>query len=138
MSAARRLAKTRLFYCSVCRVQFSVTAGTVFEHSRVPLDRWVTAVRLACSSDGVNAGEVAAATGVTYKAAVGMMRRLRDAAERAAIRARSFRSGHERRLSFAPLQPEEAMRAILMVSPETREEKLDRAWAELTAGSKGK
>jgi len=32
-----------LFYCRDCRGQFSVTVGTVFERSHVPLHKWVLA-----------------------------------------------------------------------------------------------
>ena len=129
---ARRLGTSELFQCGDCRAQFSLTAGTVLEHSRVPLEGWVAAIGSACLPAGVNAEQVQILTGVTYKSAVSMMRRLRDASERAGIGRRSFRLGHQRRLSFAPLPVEEVLRALLQLRPETSDERLDRAWAELT------
>src|ERR1051325_114056 len=35
-----------LLECRACRKQFSVTVGTVFERSHVPLHKWVLAVHL--------------------------------------------------------------------------------------------
>src|ERR1700733_9847967 len=39
-----------LLKCKDCREQFSVTVGTVFERSKVPLTKWVLATHLLCSS----------------------------------------------------------------------------------------
>jgi transposase-like protein len=36
--------------CAGCREQFSVTVGTVFEDSHVPLNKWLLAIHLLCSS----------------------------------------------------------------------------------------
>ena len=127
---ARRLSDSGLFQCRECRGRFSATAGTVFAHSRVPLEHWVAAIREACSPEGVNAAELEQLAGVTYKSAVAMMRRLRDAGERAGI-ARNIRRGYERRLSLVPTNVEEALRGILKLPPETSDERLERAWSEL-------
>jgi hypothetical protein len=132
----RRLGTGALFQCLGCRAQFSVIGGTVLGHSRVPLEAWVAAVRGACSPEGVNARELQELAGMTYKAAVGMMQRLREAGERAGI-ARRVRRGHELRLMFAAVSSEEALRAMLRVRPETREERLERAWANLTDRARG-
>ena len=29
-----------LYFCNVCREQFTVTVGTVFERSKIPLNKW--------------------------------------------------------------------------------------------------
>jgi len=39
-----------LLFCGDCRKQFSVTVGTVFERSKIPLHKWVLATHLVCSS----------------------------------------------------------------------------------------
>jgi transposase-like protein len=49
---ANAAAKTRagLRYCSSCKGQFTVTVGTVFEDSKIPLRKWLIAWYLICSS----------------------------------------------------------------------------------------
>jgi transposase-like protein len=39
-----------LRYCADCKSQFTVTIGTVFEDSKIPLRKWLTAWYLFCSS----------------------------------------------------------------------------------------
>lgn len=39
-----------LLYCADCKSQFTVTVGTVFERSKVPLHKWVYASHLMCAS----------------------------------------------------------------------------------------
>src|SRR5271170_465040 len=39
-----------LLSCGHCRQQYTVTVGTVFEDSHVPLHKWVYANHLICSS----------------------------------------------------------------------------------------
>jgi transposase-like protein len=45
-------AKTRagLRWCSTCKQPFTVTIGTVVEHSHIPLRKWLIAFYLVCSS----------------------------------------------------------------------------------------
>ncbi|MGA2029639.1 MAG: IS1595 family transposase, partial [Verrucomicrobiota bacterium] len=49
---ANAAAKTRagLRYCSNCKGQFTVTVGTVFEDSKIPLRKWLIAWYMLCSS----------------------------------------------------------------------------------------
>jgi len=71
-----------LFRCKQykCRKQFTVTVGTVFERSRVPLHKWLMATYLMCSSKkGVSAHQVHRTLGVTYKTAWFMSHRIREA-----------------------------------------------------------
>src|SRR5690606_16525667 len=44
--------KTRpgLYQCADCRKQFTVTVGTIFERSRVPLNKWILAFYLMNTS----------------------------------------------------------------------------------------
>jgi len=45
-----------VYKCGGCRKQFTVTVGTIFEDSHIPLDKWLFATHLMCSSKkGVSA-----------------------------------------------------------------------------------
>jgi transposase-like protein len=67
--------------CAGCRKQFTVTKGTIFEDSHIPLNTWLMAIHLVCSSKkGMSAHQLHRMLGVTYKAAWFMVHRLRYAA----------------------------------------------------------
>jgi transposase-like protein len=69
-----------LYYCGMCSSQFTVTIGTVFERSKVPLTKWWMAAHLFNQGkNGVSAHEIHRSIGVTYKTAWFMMHRLREA-----------------------------------------------------------
>lgn len=69
-----------LLFCGDCRSQFTVTVGTVFERSKVPLHKWVLATHLLCSSKkGMSAHQLHRTLGVTYKTAWFMSHRIREA-----------------------------------------------------------
>lgn len=69
-----------LYFCGDCREQFTVTVGTVFERSKVPLHKWVLATHLLCSSKkGMSAHQIHRTIGVTYKTAWFMCHRIREA-----------------------------------------------------------
>ena len=69
-----------LYTCNDCRKQFTVTVGTVFERSKVPLHKWLQAAYLLCSSKkGMSAHQIHRSIGVTYKTAWFMMHRIREA-----------------------------------------------------------
>jgi len=69
-----------LLYCRSCRKQFSVTVGTVFERSHVPLHKWVLATHLlSASKKGMSAHQLHRMLGVTYKTAWFMAHRIREA-----------------------------------------------------------
>src|SRR5436853_3038406 len=69
-----------LYYCNDCKGQFTVTVGTVFERSKVPLTKWWLAAHLLNSSKkGISAHQIHRTIGVTYKTAWFMMHRLREA-----------------------------------------------------------
>ena len=74
--------KTRkgLLKCRACRKQFSVTIGTVFEDSHVPLTKWIQAIYLiGASKKGISAHQLHRMLGVTYRSAWFMAHRLRYA-----------------------------------------------------------
>ena len=67
-----------LYQCNACREQFTVTVGTVFERSKVPLNKWLLCNHLLCSSKkGMSAHQIHRMLGVTYKTAWFMCHRLR-------------------------------------------------------------
>jgi transposase-like protein len=69
-----------LFHCGDCRQQFTVTVGTVFERSKVPLHKWIFATHLMCASKkGVSAKQLERMLEVTYKTAWFMSHRIREA-----------------------------------------------------------
>lgn len=69
-----------LWKCKDCRKQFSVTVGTVFERSKVPLNKWLLAVHLLCASKkAISSHQVHRMLGVTYKSAWFMTHRIREA-----------------------------------------------------------
>jgi len=71
-----------LYYCNECKGQFTVTVGTVFERSKVPLTKWWMAAHLMNSGkNGVSAHEIHRSIGVTYKTAWFMMHRIRTAVQ---------------------------------------------------------
>lgn len=69
-----------LHKCYSCKGHFTVTVGTVFERSKVPLHKWVLATHLfASSKKGFSAHQLHRTIGVTYKTAWFMFHRLREA-----------------------------------------------------------
>jgi transposase-like protein len=69
-----------LLFCGDCRSQFSVTVGTVFERSKIPLHKWILATHLLCSSKkGMSSHQIHRTLGVTYKTAWFMTHRIREA-----------------------------------------------------------
>ena len=56
-----------LYYCNECKGQFTVTVGTVFERSKVPLTKWWLATFLMNSSKkGISSHQLHRSLGVTY------------------------------------------------------------------------
>ena len=69
-----------VYKCNACQEQFTATVGTVFERSKVPLNKWLLANYLMTSSKkGVSAHQLHRTLGVTYKTAWFMAHRLREA-----------------------------------------------------------
>ena len=69
-----------VYWCNVCQKPFSVTVGTVYERSKVPLHTWLYATHLLCSSKkGISSQQLARMLGVTVKTAWFMSHRIREA-----------------------------------------------------------
>ena len=70
----------KLWKCAACRKQFTVTVGTIFESSHIPLNKWLLAFYLLCSSKkGMSSHQLHRMLGVTYKSAWFMTHRIREA-----------------------------------------------------------
>ncbi len=79
-SSKGRKARKGLYKCKACRKQFTVTVNTIFEKSRIPLNKWLLAIHLICASKkGMSAHQLHRMLGVTYKSAWFMAHRIRFA-----------------------------------------------------------
>jgi transposase-like protein len=80
-----RLTKRPVFDCDSCRYQFSVTAGTIFNDTHLPLWKWFLATYLICESrKGYSANQMKRTLGVSYKTAWFLCHRIRAAMQEAA------------------------------------------------------
>jgi len=75
-----RIKARRVFDCDGCRYQFSVTAGTLFHDSHLPLPKWFLALYLMCESKkGISANQLKRMLKVSYKTAWYLCHRIRAA-----------------------------------------------------------
>jgi DNA-binding GntR family transcriptional regulator/transposase-like protein len=63
--------------CRRCRRKFSVRNGSPYEHSHIPLHKWLAAAHLMSASTGMNAYKLHRVLGLTYKTTLAMTRRIR-------------------------------------------------------------
>jgi transposase-like protein len=76
---AGKTARPGLHMCNACRKQFTVTVGTIYERSHVPLAKWLEATYLICTSKkGISAHQLHRMLNVTYKTAWFMAHRIRE------------------------------------------------------------
>lgn len=72
------------FDCDICRYQFTVTAGTIFHDSHLPIWKWFVAIYLMCESKkGMSANQLKRTLKVSYKTAWYLCHRIRKAMEEA-------------------------------------------------------
>ena len=77
---SKRPVRDGVYKCKKCRKQFTVTIGTIFEGSRIPLHKWLMAMYLMCSSKkGISAHQLHRTLGITYKSTWFMCHRIRYA-----------------------------------------------------------
>jgi transposase-like protein len=70
----------QLFYCKDCDYQFSVSAGTIFNDSHLPLKTWFTATLLLVEArKGFSANQMKRTIGISYKTAWYLCHRIRAA-----------------------------------------------------------
>lgn len=75
-----KTARPGLYMCNDCRKQFTVTVGTIFEDSKIPLNKWLMAFALLSGSKkGFSAHQLHRSLGITYKSAWFLMHRIREA-----------------------------------------------------------
>jgi transposase-like protein len=68
------------FDCDSCRYRFSVTTGSVFHDSHLPLPKWFLAVLLMCEAKkGISANQMKRTIGVAHKTAWYLCHRIREA-----------------------------------------------------------
>ena len=68
-----------LLHCRTCRKKFTVTVGTLYERSHIPLHKWLLATHfLSASKKGMSAHQLHRMLGVTYKTAWFMAHRIRE------------------------------------------------------------
>ncbi len=67
-----------VYKCGGCRKPFTVTVGTIFEDSHIPLSKWLLAYHLLCASKkGMSAHQLHRMLKVTYRSAWFMAHRIR-------------------------------------------------------------
>jgi transposase-like protein len=75
-----RLTGRPLIQCAVCRHQTSVTAGTVFHKTRIPLRHWFWIIALvAQDKGGASATRLAAQLGMHYRTVWHILHKIREA-----------------------------------------------------------
>lgn len=68
----------KLYKCASCRKKFTVTVGTIFEDSKIPLRKWFMAIYLITShKKGISSLQLSKDIGVTQKTAWFILHRLR-------------------------------------------------------------
>ncbi len=73
-----RMEDRHQYQCRSCRYQFSVTAGTIFHDTHLPLWKWFLAVYLIVESKkGISANQLKRTIGVSYKTAWYLSHRIR-------------------------------------------------------------
>src|SRR5499427_5781209 len=75
-----RIYKRNQFACDSCQHHFSVTSGTIFHDSHLPLMKWFAAVYLLSESKkGMSANQLKRTLKVAYKTAWYLCHRIREA-----------------------------------------------------------
>lgn len=68
-----------LYQCNACRQPFTVTVGTLYERSKIPLHKWLAATHLMMASKkGMSALEISRLLGISYKSTWFMCHRIRE------------------------------------------------------------
>jgi len=72
------LESRKQFECQSCRYQFSVTTGTIFNDTHLPLEKWFAATFLLCEAKkGMSACQIQRTLGISYKTAWYLCHRIR-------------------------------------------------------------
>jgi|KBSMisStandDraft_5_1062788.scaffolds.fasta_scaffold639443_1 transposase-like protein len=76
MGGVKQSHREGLYRCKACRGQFTVTVGTVFERSKVPLQDWLKAVQMLSAVQPVTIRQIEIELGITYKTAFQIWKRV--------------------------------------------------------------
>src|SRR5438105_12710816 len=80
----RLVTSDKLLYCAECDYQFTVTSGTIFHDSHLPLATWFMAVLLLAEArKGISANQIKRTVGMSYKTAWYLCHRIRAAMKEA-------------------------------------------------------
>ena len=121
----KRSHRPGLYYCNGCKGQFTVTVGSVFERSKIPLTKWWLATFLLGSSKkGMSSHQLHRMLGVTDKTAWFMTMRIREAmreghlgplgGEGKFVEAdETYVGGRARNRAYREPQPKEAVMALV-------------------------
>src|SRR3989441_7721669 len=83
-----RMYKRNQFACESCGYQFSVTAGTIFHDSHLPLRKWFLAIYLMIESKkGISANQMKRTINVCYETAWYLCHRIRAAMKEVGLEA---------------------------------------------------
>src|SRR5271165_5687723 len=70
----------RIWFCYVCKKQFTVKVGTVMEDSPIGLDKWMVAFWMMCNcKNGISSYELHRTLGIRQQSAWFMLHRIREA-----------------------------------------------------------
>ncbi|MGC1226639.1 MAG: IS1595 family transposase, partial [Candidatus Sulfotelmatobacter sp.] len=70
----------KVYVCYSCKYQFSVTVGTIFHDSHLPLTKWFLVTYLMTESrKGMSANQIKRMLGISYKTAWYLCHRIRKA-----------------------------------------------------------
>jgi len=79
-SGTKNKMRPGLYKCKACTQKFTVTMGTIFEDSHIPLNKWLMGIYLMnASKKGISAHQLHRMLEITYKAAWFMAHRIRYA-----------------------------------------------------------
>ena len=68
-----------LYQCNACREPFTVTVGTLYERSKIPLNKWLAATHLMMASkNGISALEIGRLLGISKKSSWFLCHRIRE------------------------------------------------------------
>ncbi len=77
-----RVSRGHGYKCGDCKKGFSVRKGTIFEESRLPLQKWFATIWMVTTDrKGISSHQLAREIGVTQKTAWFMLGRLREVAD---------------------------------------------------------
>jgi len=75
-----RIHTRNTFECNKCQHTFSITSGTIFHDTHLPLQKWFLAIhRISESKKGVSANQLKRELGISYKTAWYLCHRIREA-----------------------------------------------------------